>query len=283
MVLGGDGMECTVQQNDGQVLYGSLYNGDFSNRSINGGSSWQSISDNVPGTPSEPGLPFWDRPNDAHYYIRCLSASIQIYRQRRQLDIELASCRKYTQPVKDSASTTASFMQPDPMAICGGQPMAVPPGRHCSRQQPGLPGHFTPTMRATLWAVKAKPYLRQQVVPNQPMVAYQLDQYFGHPANIPANCIVYRNGSQDGVYVSMDVVFITATIPWQIGCCSIRSLPIIEVTELRDWLWWKQNFAATTADCVIWSLQSDRVVSNPRRFQQSLECECDLAVWDPIE
>ena len=50
-VLGGDGMECAVQQNDGQVLYGSLYNGDF-NRSINGGSSWQNISDNVPGTPS---------------------------------------------------------------------------------------------------------------------------------------------------------------------------------------------------------------------------------------
>lgn len=62
-VLGGDGMECLIDFSNQNYMYGSLYYG-YIRRSTNGGSSWTTISDDIP----EEGAwvtPFVQDPNNA--------------------------------------------------------------------------------------------------------------------------------------------------------------------------------------------------------------------------
>ena len=107
------------------------------------------------------------------------------------------------------------------------------------------------------------------------------DQYFGHPAQHCQPTALSIKTAARTVYMSMDMVFITATIPCQVGCCSIRR-PICRVTELEIDYDENKNFChhLRQGSLVIWSL-NPWGVSNPRFLSQSLECRYDLAVANP--
>jgi len=48
-VIGGDGMDCMIDNSNASIMYGSLYYGDFS-RSDDGGNNWNSIKNNITET-----------------------------------------------------------------------------------------------------------------------------------------------------------------------------------------------------------------------------------------
>ncbi len=63
-VLGGDGMECIISNDNNNILFGSLYYGSI-RRSLNGGSSWSEVSSNI----TEEGAwvtPFVQHPSNAN-------------------------------------------------------------------------------------------------------------------------------------------------------------------------------------------------------------------------
>ena len=145
--------------------------------------------------------------------------------------------------------------------------MAVPPGRHLLLPATTwLTWPFHPNDANTLWAVKAKPYLRRQGVQiNQWW--YQLDQYFRHyPTYHQLHCLSKR---QPGRCIwSMDVgIYYRDNTHGRLGVCSIRACQC-RSDRARDWLWWKQNFAATYGgDLSASDLYNPIECFNPRRFQ----------------
>lgn len=244
--LGGDGMECAVQQNDGQVLYGSLYNGDF-NRSINGGSSWQNISDNVPGAPSGA----WVTPFeiDPMMPTTIYAAYQQVYKSTDKGD-------SWTSIGNPSSGSTLNLLKIAPSnssyiyaARSNGNIWRTTNGgtTWTALASPGnnlayLAIH--PNDANTLWAVRQN-YTSGSKVYKSTNGGTTWTNISGNLPNIPANCIIYQNGSQDGVYVGMDVGIYYRDNTLADWVLFNAGLPNVEVTELEIDYDENKIFAAT--------------------------------------
>ncbi|MBK7787481.1 MAG: fibronectin type III domain-containing protein [Saprospiraceae bacterium] len=232
-VIGGDGMECAIQHNDGQVLYGSIYNGDF-NRSTNGGASWQNISDNVPGAPSgawitpfeiDPGMP-----------TTIYAGYQQVYKSEDQ-GSTWTSIGNFSANSLNILKVAPSNNKVIYAARSNGNLWRTTNGGTAWTQMTS-PGNnlafiaIHPHDANTLWAVRQN-YTSGAKVYKSVNGGSSWVNISGTLPNIPANCIEYQNGSDDGLYVGMDVGIyyrdntLSDWVLFNVG------LPNVEVTELE--------------------------------------------------
>lgn len=232
-VIGGDGMECAIQQNDGQVLYGSLYYGDF-NRSTNGGVSWTNISDNVPGGPSGA----WVTPFeiDPSMPTTLYAAYQQVYKSTDRGNT-WASIGNFTSNTLNLLKIAPSNSQVIYAARSNGSLWRTTNGggTWTAMTSPGnnlalLAIHATDPN--TLWAVRQN-YTSGAKVYKSVNGGANWVNISGTLPNIPANCIVYQNGSNDGIYVGMDVGIYYRDNSLSDWVLFNTGLPNVEITELE--------------------------------------------------
>ena len=232
-VIGGDGMECAIQLNDGQVLYGSVYNGDF-NRSTNGGTSWQNISDNVPGSPSgawitpfeiDPGMP-----------TTIYAGYQQVYKSKDKGNT-WTSIGNFSTNNLNILKVAPSNNQVIYAARSNGNIWRTTNGGTAWTQM-ASPGNnlafiaIHPNNANTLWAVRQN-YSSGAKVYKSVNGGSTWVNVSGTLPNIPANCIEYQNGSDDGLYVGMDVGIYYRDNTLSDWVLFNAGLPNVEVTELE--------------------------------------------------
>ena len=233
-VIGGDGMECAIQQNNGQVMYGSLYNGDF-NRSTNGGTSWENISDNVPGTPSGA----WVTPFEIDPML-----PTTIYAAYQQVYKSTDMGESWVSIGNPSSGATLNLLKIAPSnantmyaARSNGNIWKTTNGgtTWTSITSPGnnlayLAIH--PNNPNTLWAVRQN-YTSGSKVYKSTNGGSTWTNISGNLPNIPANCVVYQNGTDDGIYVGMDVGIYYKDNTLAEWVLFNAGLPNVEVSELE--------------------------------------------------
>lgn len=234
-VIGGDGMECAIHPTNPSIMYGELYYGAI-RRSTNGGLSFSQIvsSGGTAGTVNESGA--WVTPyvlgtNPAHMFV----GKSRVY---RSLDggtswtalgaigsgnvNSLAVAPSNNNVIYASKSSTL-YRSTDGMNFT---------------TLTGLPALFIsyitvhPTDPNRLW-VTLSGFTSGQKVYTSTDGGTSWTNFSGNLPNLPANCIVYQNGSNDGIYVGMEAgVYyrdntLTNWIPYNNG------FPNVEVDELE--------------------------------------------------
>ncbi|MBK8701642.1 MAG: hypothetical protein IPN29_19645 [Saprospiraceae bacterium] len=233
-VIGGDGMECAIQQNDGTVMYGSLYNGIF-NRSVNGGQYWQNISDNIPGAPSGA----WVTPFEVDP-----SLPTTIYAAYQQVYKSTDRGTTWVSIGNFSNNNTLNHLRVAPSDT---------KYIYAARNNGNL---WRTTDGGTTWTQMTSPGNNVGMLiisPNDPNVIWVVRQNFSSGAkvykstngggnwtnisgtlpNIPANCLVYQLGTSDGLYLGMDVGIYYRDNTLGDWVLFNTGLPNVEVTELE--------------------------------------------------
>jgi photosystem II stability/assembly factor-like uncharacterized protein len=205
-VIGGDGMDCAIKNTDHNVLYGELYYGEL-RRSTNGGSNWTDIHNNIPGAPEGAWVtPFELAPSNNNTII---AAYDQIFRSDDQGNTWISIGT--TANVGTSKKTILAIAPSSTSVIYTGTTSALwkttdggtswstitVPGSNISR----LIVH--PTDPNTIWLVRSN-YTAGAKVYKSVNGGSSWTNVSGSLPNIPANCIVYQNGTQNGLYVGMD-------------------------------------------------------------------------------
>lgn len=264
--IGGDGMDCAINPNNANVLYGSLYYGDI-RRSTNGGSSWTNISNAIPEESGEDAA--WVTP----YVLDPSSPSTivvgyeNVYRSTNQGN----SWTKIGDNLTTNALLYAEVAPSNSNYIYVGRGSQMwkttDGGSHWT--SPGGPGNNTAMVKAA---------------PNAPETIYAVRQNFsngnkvykstdggtnwtnitGNLPNIPANCIALHDDGEETIYVGMDVgVYYrnNSTSDWVLYNVDLPNVQIseIEIKEQTNEIYiatygrgvWKNNTVGTSEQCVL--------------------------------
>lgn len=231
-VIGGDGMDCAVRPDNTTVLYGSSQFGNF-RRSTNGGNSWSTVP--VPGA----GSGAWITPiiidpnNPTHVYIAFNSVVkstnqgsnwVQYSDTLNNNDLTYLAIAPSNSDVLYAGRTNSLYRTTN-----GGNTwstMTVPTGSGYNDLI------VSPTNPNTIWIVRTG-YNSGSKVYKSTNGGSSWTNVSANLPNLPANCIVYQNGSDDGIYVGMDVgVYYrdNSMTQWELFN---EGLPNVEIFDLK--------------------------------------------------
>ncbi len=230
-VLGGDGMECAVQTNDADVLYGSIYYGDFS-KSTDGGFTWNDISNGLPAgnwiTPFiiDPQMPSTIYAGYASMYKStdqgstwaALGASLG---GNQNFTAVAPSNTNYIYSGRAAASTLRKSINGGTSWTTITDPGA---GKTAIAINPKNPEH--------LFITRSNYNTATKVYESTNGGSTWTDISGTLPA-IPANTIVYQEGGADGIYVGMDVGIYYKDDNLSDWILYNTGLPNVEITELE--------------------------------------------------
>lgn len=210
-VLGGDGMDCLIDYSNSNYIYGSIYYGDLY-RSSDGGNNWNSIKNNI----SEEGgwiTPYvLDPVNPQIIYAGYGNVWKSTNRGNSWTQISnFSSGNKIVSLAVSNVSSNTIYMCTDYNAYVtfnGGTNWSTI--TYGSGTGTGLPslvftGIITsPTNQNVAW-ISMSGYSAGLKVYKTIDGGATWTNYSGTLPNIPANCLVYENGTNDGVYVGTDL------------------------------------------------------------------------------
>lgn len=229
-VLGGDGMECAINPVNSDVMYGELYYGAI-RRSTNGGENWEGIRpDGAEGawvTPFE-----IDQNNPEHIYMGFddiykstdqgdswveISTNLSDGNNLRYLklapsnsDYIYAGTRNSMWRTTDGGESWSFVSTPN-----GGVNMIT-----IHEDEPN-----------TLWLAMAS-YNEGEKIYKSIDGGDEWTNESGTLPNIPTNCIIYENGSENGLYVGMDVGIFYKNDNMDDWEMFSDGLPNVQITEL---------------------------------------------------
>ena len=205
-ILGGDGMECAIRPDNSNTIYGCIQNGAL-RRSTNGGNNWTNIQSTIPGNQGGAWItPYAIDPNNpAHIY----AGYTELYKSTNQgsswvaLTSNLTGGRTFN--IVEISSSNSNY-------IYAGRTNNI----------------FRTTDGGSTWQTVILPVstiTSLEISPNDPDVIYVTESGYtagekvfkstdggviwtnisGSLPNLPANCILYQDGTDNGIYVGMDV------------------------------------------------------------------------------
>jgi len=201
--LAGDGMDCFIDRTNNSIMYAEQYNGSF-NRSTNGGASWTGITSGITGTGA------WVTP-----WKQDPVASI-IYGGRQQMFKSTNNGTNWTQ--MGTTGGTGSIIEfaiaPSNNQVIyvlySGSIRKTTDGgltwANASGTFPGNPTFITinPTDPNNAWVTKGD-YSAGQKVYQTTNGGTSWSNVSSNLPNLPANCSVYEPGSNNRIYIGMDV------------------------------------------------------------------------------
>ena len=234
-VIGGDGMECIVDPTDDQVMYGSLYYGDIQ-RSTNGGSSFSKIKRNI----SEQGgwvTPYVLNPKNTKIIIAGYTNIWKNYN------------RGYSDWVKISDFGGSTKFVAIKIAPSDTNVIYATKGSSLHRTRNGGTSwedisSGLPVSSASIESIEVRDNNANVVwvcfsgysAANKVFVSADggdtWSNYTANLPNLPANCLLYQKGTDNGIYVGMDVgvYYRDSTLTNWISFS--EGLPNVIVTEL---------------------------------------------------
>lgn len=231
-VIGGDGMDCAVRPDVTTVLYGSSQNGNF-RRSTNGGGGWSTMTVPDAGTGAWITPIIVDPSNPSHVYIgfnRVHKSTDQgstwttISGTLNSSDLTFMAIAPSNASTLYAGRTNALYRTTD-----GGtnwSTMTVPTGSGYNDIV------VSPTNPNTLWIVRTG-YNSGSKVYKSVNGGSTWTNISGNLPNLSANCIIYQDGTDDGLYVGMDVgvYYIDNSMSqWELYS---TGLPNVEVFDLK--------------------------------------------------
>lgn len=242
-VIGGDGMECAINPVNPNVMYGEVYYGNME-RSTNGGVSWTSIK------PSGSGNGQWITPFtlDPSVPTTIYAGFARIYKSTNQ-------GTSWTTISPNFGIGAMSYVN---VAPSNSNYIYAGTGNALRRTVDGGTNWTTMTTPGSGTAMMA-------VHPLDPNTIYAVRQNYsagakvykstdggatwtnisGSLPNLPANCIVYANCTQDGLYVGMDVGVYYRDNTLSDWILHNDNLPNVEIYELEIDYTEKKIYAAT--------------------------------------
>ena len=229
--IGGDGMECAIRPDNAAVLYGSIYYGRFY-RSTNGGNSFSNLTvpDQNTGAWITPFLIDPAAPQTIYAAYKRVHKSTDQGNTWTTISGNLNSNNLNYLHVAPSNSnyiytglgnvlyrTTDGGINWDTMTVPGNnvRELAIHPGN------PDI-----------IWAVRSN-YISGAKVYKSVNGGSTWTNVSGGLPNLPVNCIVYQEGTDDGIYVGMDVgIFYRDNnlADWELFN---NGLPNVEITDLK--------------------------------------------------
>jgi photosystem II stability/assembly factor-like uncharacterized protein len=234
-VLAGDGMECIINPTNASILYGSIYYGEIY-RSTNGGLNWTNIHANI--TPSPKGAwvtPFTLIPSNPKSIVAAYKAIYKSLNQGNSWSIIGDSLL-----TGNVVKTILTIAPSDSMIMVTGNTASLwrtndggvtwlalaSPGGNISRVI------IHPTDPNIMWA-SLQNFSTGQKIFKTTNGGTSWSNVSGNLPNMPANCLVYQNGSNNGVYVGMDAGIYykdDGMANWELFA---DGLPNAEVTDLE--------------------------------------------------
>lgn len=277
-VYGGDGMACFIDRTNNNTMYASYVNGDYK-RSVNGGGSWTNIITGLTGNAA------WVAPwqQDPSVTNTLYAGYTNMFRSTNQ-------GTSWTQIGTLSASNTNTVVEFD-VAPSNNQVIYVVKYNAVYKTTNGgtnwtditgtLPVgsvsltwvEVCPTDANKAW-VACSGYQSGMKIYQTTNGGTSWTAYSTGLPNLPANCIVYQNGTSDGLYVGMDVgVYyrdntMTGWVPYFTGLpnVSIRDLEIYYATgKLRA-----ATFGRSTWEVDLYSPGAVAPVANFTANQQTV-------------
>ncbi len=204
-VMGGDGMECFIDWSNANYMYGELYYGDIE-RSSNGGASFTGIKNNI----SEDGewvTPWLQDPvSPQTLYAGYKNVWKSTNRGNNWTQISNFNSNGLTSLVVAPSNTQYIYASNGSILY-----VTTNGGTTWTNTTPMSAGSGTITYIAvssttpsTLWITRSG-YSANNKVFKSTDAGQTWTNISGNLPNLPANCIVYQNGTNDGLYVGTDV------------------------------------------------------------------------------
>ena len=203
-VMGGDGMECIIDYNNNNVMYGSVYYGNIQ-RTANAGQSWVSISSSI----NEQGG--WVTP----YVMHPTNSSI-LYAGYVNVYKTLNKGNSWTKISNFGGGNTIKALAVAPsntdviyIAYSNSVLKTTNGGTTWTNISSGVNGHITyfaidPTNANRVWA-SLSGYSNGQKVLKSTDGGMNWTNISDTLPNLPVNCIIYDKNSADGLYIGTDV------------------------------------------------------------------------------
>ncbi len=232
--IGGDGMESAIDPSNSNVLYGELYYGEI-RRSTDGGGSWNDIQNNMPGNPSGA----WVTPYEIDQ-VRpdtIVAGYEDVYRSFDKGSSWTKISNNLTGGT-DLRYIRISESNPDYIYAGYWNSMWRTTNGGTTWEARTTPGTSVSTMIVhpnnpdSLWAVMSN-YAAGQKVYVSADGGGTWTNISGSLPNIPANTIAYPKGTQNGIYVGLDIgvyYYDDVLSSWE---PYIDNLPNVEITELE--------------------------------------------------
>lgn len=202
--LGGDGMDCAVNPENGNVMYGCIQNGEI-RRSTNGGQNWTDIQNNIPGAPGGAWVtPYVLNPQRPATII---AGFTEVYKTVNQGN----SWTSIGSGLGSSKKTILAIAEQDSNYIYVGTSNALwqttdGGANWTSRSVPGSGTQMvkvSPTNPNTIYAVRSS-YSSNTVYKSNDGGASWSNLTADLP-QIPARCIAIHNDGDETMYVGLDV------------------------------------------------------------------------------
>jgi photosystem II stability/assembly factor-like uncharacterized protein len=231
-VLGGDGMQCAIHPTNPSVMYGCIQNGAL-NRSNNGGSNWVNIQNNIPGKPSGAWItPFALHASNPNLVV---AGYKEVYKSNNQGGSWVAISKNLS-----NSNLNYLFIAPsDSNYIYAAKSDSIYKTRNggatwVKYPTPGSISNFCihPKNPEILWAVRSNYSANQKVYKSKDGGATWTN-ISGSLPNIPANSIEYQVGTNDGLYVGMDMGVFYKDSTMADWVLFADGLPNAEVTDME--------------------------------------------------
>lgn len=244
--IGGDGMDCAIRHDNQSVLYGSVYFGTFF-RSTNGGDSFNEITNTI----SDEGAwvtPFAiDPTNTQTIYM----GTYRVWRSTNQGTNWTAISPTLT----GNTNNKLDYLHISPSnnsVIYAGRNNALyrttNGGANWSTMT--VPGNnvrelaIHPNDPNTIWAIRSN-YSNGNKVYQSTNGGASWTNISSNLPNLPVNCIIYQIGSNNGLYIGMDVGVYYKNDTLSSWVLFSNNLPNVEVTDLKIKYSSQEIYAAT--------------------------------------
>lgn len=267
-VIGGDGMECAIKPNGSSTMYGSLYFGDFQ-RTTNSGSNWTNISNNIPGGADGNWVtPFVIDPNAPNTIYIGFS---QVYKSIDQ---------------GNNWASIGNFSNGSNLDY-----LAIAPSNSAYLYAGKGNAMWRTTNGGGSWTAMTVPTNNVAMVaihPTNPnIISVVCQNYYGGQKvyrsinggstwtnisgtlpNIPANCLVYYEDSNEGLFVGMDIGIYyrdNDMTDWELVN---DGLPNVEISELEI-NYFNNKLYASTYGRGLWSSNLLGACNRPQELYMS--------------
>ena len=229
-VIGGDGMDCHIHPTNANVLYGSVQRGKLF-RSLNGGSSWTNISDNIPGQP----VGAWVTPMTLASNGTLFAGYTDVWRTTNQgtswTKISFGLSANNLTSLAVAPSNSDVLYASDEFSIYrttnGGNSWSVAPFSRPANTRIAMLA-VSPTNPSKVYLVLSG-YVSGQKVYRSLDGGSTWSNISGSLPNLPANCILEPSNASDALYVGMDVgIYYKApnSNTWSLYNTGIPNVPI---------------------------------------------------------
>jgi hypothetical protein len=232
--IGGDGMDCFIDRTNDNNVFGSTQNGGFQ-RSTTGGTSWSGATTGLTGT--APWLTIWKQDP---------VSSTRVYAGRQDLFVSnnLAANWSTLTPLPASGGIVEFAIAPSNNNVIyvlksGGIYKTTNAGTTWSTVTNGVPVAsaqpkfiaIDPTDANNAWVVLSG-YSSGNKVFMTANGGSTWTNVSGNLPNIPANCVVYQPGTNDLIYVGMDVgvyYLSNTSTSWTLYNAGLPNVPVVDL------------------------------------------------------